>query len=422
MVFKMIEKQFSSLMRGPPYYYHPEIIAVQYILPCFVASYLEMERTNESSQAKEEYLQFVHQLVKNYEQYNFCLDLAKVKLKQEYYMQNENFQLCFFSDIERNHKNASEVLGNIAPFCRKFVVPGLSHIFAVFQMPSVLCKCPKSMANKKSDDRWFYQKHMFFHRIHASLDKLGKIPSAPVHYSAALGVVLSNMCVFLNDQYRLQILVTVFKFRMDWSAAIATGRTYCEHTIPVPPLEIRSIYTEFDRLSDKQLFNLVYFVCYHEWFVEEKMKFESSIFELYERQCFPLDLYGKLFWCLLDQDWWQLKILASKGNLNKEGVDLSLIPLSLATKSKCCKDLIKAISATGKIHMKKPGAITFYPIKHCRWCGLVRSETFRLCSECKGNKDYPDRNYFCSEECEAECLQNQHTEEHVKFLLMQLDI
>jgi len=380
-----------------------------------------MEKTNESNQAKEEYLRFVDELVKNYEQHNFCLELADGNLKQEYFKQNYEFQLCFYSDIERNYKNAREVIGNIAPFCSKNVVQkGLAHIFAFVELPKGSCACIKSDLDKKSDDSWFYQKHMIFNRIHACLDKLGKIPLAPVYYSAALGVVLSNLIenTLFPRNPKLQILVSVLCYTMQ----VKTMDHLSADLIPPPPIQIVHIYQGFSELTDKQLFNLIYFIWYQELFVEEKLVFQSSVFETFERQCFPLDLYGKLFWCILDQEWWKLKIIASEGNISKEGEDLSLIPLSLAKKSRCCKDLIKAIGPSGKIQIKKPGAITFYPIKYCRWCGLVKSKTFRLCSECKENRDYPDRNYFCSEICETECLKNQHTEEHVQYLLMQLDI
>jgi hypothetical protein len=257
MVFKMIEKQYSSLMRGPPYHYHPEITVVQYVLPCFVASYLDLENTDESNEAKEEYLRFVDELVKNYEQHNFCLELADRKLKEEYFKHNCEFQLCFYSDIERNYKNARVVIGNMAPYCSKYVVQkGLDNIFAFVQLPNSECACKKSDTDKKSDDSWFYQKHMIFNRIHASLDKLRKIPLAPVYHSAALGVVLSNL-IERRFPYnpKLQTLVSVLRYTMK----VKTMDHLCDHLIPPPPTEIAYTYRGFSELTDKQLFNLIYF-------------------------------------------------------------------------------------------------------------------------------------------------------------------
>jgi len=71
--------------------------------------------------------------------------------------------------------------------------------------------------------------------------------------------------------------------------------------------------------------------------------------------------------------------------------------------------------------MSRPGEITF-PVMHCRWCGLVEAETFRKCPVCAETPDYPDINYFCSEECEKEALDKQHLEEHATFLVERVAI
>lgn len=134
----MIEKQYRSLMRGPPYYYHPEIIAVQYILPCFVAAYLELERTDESNEAKEEYLQFVHELVKNYEESIFCLEFSRSVPKKDYYMLTPSFETFFFMNVLRNFEIAKQFFANT-----HLKHAGLEAIYAFAQMPSVCC-CEKN--------------------------------------------------------------------------------------------------------------------------------------------------------------------------------------------------------------------------------------------------------------------------------------
>jgi hypothetical protein len=414
----MIEKQYRSLMKGPPYHYHPEILTVQYILPCFVASYFELEMTDESDKAKEEYLRFVHELVKSYEQHEYCLELSKLEKKQPYYKHNTNFLHNFFKETEQNFEASSDSIGKMSPFCFEYVLKGLRQISAFSKAPNP-CKCRKSPLSQEQDDSWFYQKHLIFNRIYASLDKLGKIPSASVCYSAALGIVFNNI-TFGKVELKLDKLNLVLMNRI--GSKVYKVQYCCGHKGSDPQLQ--KFHKDFEGLSDKQFFHLAYFTYLNDIFfaTRPKYSFGSTEAKNTQRQLFPLDLYGKLFWCLLDQDWWKLKIIASKGNVGKDGSDLSLIPLSLAKKSKCCKDLIKAISPSGKIHLKKPGAITFFPIKHCRWCGLVLAKKFRLCKECNENNDYPDRNYFCSEKCENMCLEKQHTEEHAQFLMMQLNI
>jgi hypothetical protein len=419
MVCKMIEKQYSYLMRGPPHYYHPEIIAVQYILPCFVASYLELENTDESNKVKIEYLRFVHELVKSYEQSEYCFELTQATQKQEYFDCNEEFLFNFYTDIEENYDKSCTVFEHMGPFCREHVVNGLNNISAFNKIPESRLG-NQSGALSKCDYSWFYKKYMIFNRIYASLDKLGKIPLAPLYYGGALGTVFSNIVGHssTSEPTKLSTLASILTFRMVSSAVKIND---CEDPPFLEP-NSNAIYRDFQVLSDKQLFHLVYFQFMNDLVVERSLKIDSLVSETFQRQYFPLDLYGKLFWCIVDRDWWKLKIIASKGNVDKDGEDLSLIPFSLARKSHNCRELLlKVMSRTGKLHMSKPGAITFFPIKHCRWCGLAKSKTLVLCRECKENHDYPDRNYFCSEECQTECLKKQHIEEHAQFLLMQLE-
>jgi len=71
--------------------------------------------------------------------------------------------------------------------------------------------------------------------------------------------------------------------------------------------------------------------------------------------------------------------------------------------------------------MSEPGEITFFPVKHCRWCGVL-AEKFRMCPECHSNPDYSDINFFCSEKCENEAMDKKHTEEHARFLMIRLEL
>jgi hypothetical protein len=401
----MIKQQYESLLKGPPYYYHPEILTVQYILPCFVASYLELEQTDKSSQAKEEYLRFVHELVKSYEQRDFSLQLLNAKPKEAYFKHNALFLSHSKIDMEQNFRNACSVLG-------KNVSVGLSLIFLFTKIKTTIDRRFKFRYLEEFDNScWFDQCRMIFTRIHASLDTLGKISNTtPLHQSGALGIVFSKIIDNSLFDQKIANLILVLINRIPYSSTtLSYNRSW-----------IKFYYHAFDCLSNQQLFNTVYFVCFKEIFIPNRHYAFGSLIAL--KQCFPFDIYGKIVLCILNKDWWKLKIIAGKCSVSTNGEDLSLIPFSLARKSKCCKDLMKAISRSGKIRMYNPGTITFFPIKHCRWCGLVVSDTITLCKVCKENQDYPDRNYFCSVKCETECLNNQHTEEHANFLMMQLDI
>jgi hypothetical protein len=413
ILFKMIEKQYKSFLKGPPYHYHPEILTVQYILPCFVASYLELENTDESNQAKEEYLRFVHQLVKSYEQQEYCMELENLDLRHSYIFYNTK-------DSEQNFQNSSKAIQKMSPFCFKNVLKGMRQVCA-FKKDLQPWKCDKCERGVETIDCWFYQKHMISNRIYTSLDKLGKIPSASISYSAALGIIFNNMfCGSRADQNFEEINLFLMHrigekfYKPHMCRALAEPSSY-----------LPSLCRYYEGLSDKQFFNLAIFV-YIDIFFIARRTCEYQIIEPknLQKETFPLDMYAELFRCLVAQDWWKLKILVSKGNVSKDGEDLSLIPLSLARKSKSCRELvIKVIGPkSGRIKMKRFKGTMFFPIKHCRRCGLVVSKHLKLCKECDENRDYPDRNYFCSKKCETLCLKKRHTEEHAQFLMMQLNM
>jgi hypothetical protein len=410
----MIKKQYESLLKGPPYHSHPEMLTVQYILPCFVASYLELEQTDKSSQAKEEYLRFVHELVKSYEQRDFSLQFLNSKPNKAYLQHNALFLPHFKIDMEQNLLHAYSVLNvleKITPNSHKNVTTGLRFIslFSTIKITTDL-SYEITFFEEFDDSCWFDQCLMILNRIQASLDKLGKINNTtPLHHSGALGIVISKIIDCTLFDQKIEHLIMVLINRLPYSNTTIANKSW---------LNIKFNYHNFDCLSNQQLFNTVYFVCFNEILIPNRKY--GSLIAL--KQCFPFDTYGKIVLCILNKDWWKLKIIVGKCSISKKGEDLSLIPLSLAKKLRCCKDLTKAISPSGKILMNKPGAITFFPIKHCRWCGLVVSDTITLCKVCKENQDYPDRNYFCSKKCETECLENQHTEEHATFLMMQLNI
>jgi hypothetical protein len=63
MVYKMIEKQ-STTVNGP-FHYVPECQMVQYLLPCYVASLIEMDKDpSVGNAAKLNYMHFLHEFIR----------------------------------------------------------------------------------------------------------------------------------------------------------------------------------------------------------------------------------------------------------------------------------------------------------------------------------------------------------------------
>jgi len=71
----MIEKQFQSL-KGC-FRFYPECQFVQFILPCFVANLLDMDKDpSVSTDKKVNFITFVHELMKSYETHEYSTNLA----------------------------------------------------------------------------------------------------------------------------------------------------------------------------------------------------------------------------------------------------------------------------------------------------------------------------------------------------------
>jgi hypothetical protein len=116
-----------------------------------------------------------------------------------------------------------------------------------------------------------------------------------VYYSGALGIVLSKI-IDLDAEPRLEKLVSVMLCRMESSAMKAQETCICKKQalLSQPGPRIKSLYKDFRVLSDKQLFNVVHFT-------KEKFPLNSFDRENIDRQYLPIDLYGKLFWYIIDQ-------------------------------------------------------------------------------------------------------------------------
>jgi hypothetical protein len=143
---------------------------------------------------------------------------------------------------------------------------------------------------------------------------------------------------------------------------------------------------------------------------------------------FPLDLISVLIWCVATGDKWKIKqllgpLLMDGGWNGKQLRDPSFVSLDVAKSNRCYKRVLEMISPDGtKVLMTEPGEITFVPVKHCRWCGLIKVEKFRLCSMCLECPEYCDVNYFCSEKCETEALDSKHREEHARYYMVKLGL
>ncbi|CAB3361492.1 Hypothetical predicted protein [Cloeon dipterum] len=69
-----------------------------------------------------------------------------------------------------------------------------------------------------------------------------------------------------------------------------------------------------------------------------------------------------------------------------------------------------------KVKLNSPGEAWFFPITHCRYCGLLNIDVNEYpCTKCIRCKQYPDKNFFCSAGCRKNAMNTYHDNEHVEY-------
>jgi len=410
----MIETQFKTL-KGP-FTFFPELQFAQYMLPCFVASFLDMEKdTSVPSEVKEKYLNFVHLLVNNYERYPFSQQLTSKKRKIPF------AHTAFLTSS--NKGDAIIMAAHTISTVRKIVaVPkfdnafrrGILYLFqynphfGIYKGVSFKELCP-----------WGLQLSMFNRRIqHVFKD----------HYG------ISN---FVYDRYEHILFVNNF-FELDSLAGATTENNSVDKLITFLIIEgyklkfRASVKFSLEEIRDSALvkdsstlltLKLAGIAFYKNMTNISKMNGAKEDLKFYQGPYFPLNKFDKAVWAQMSQDYWTLKQLVLPLRATDPDEKSPLASLELAKSNLCYEFVLKALTPEGKVPMSRPGEITFFPVQHCRWCGQVEGVAeFRVCPECLENPEYPDANFFCSEKCEKESLDSQHTEEHVRFLLIKCEL
>ncbi|CAB3363425.1 Hypothetical predicted protein [Cloeon dipterum] len=176
-------------------------------------------------------------------------------------------------------------------------------------------------------------------------------------------------------------------------------------------IELKSKKNIAVSFSNMQVFGVIMYLAFH-YIADSPTLIEKTSRMLLVRNAFVA--YQK-------QDCWRAKQNMAMLVNDAKRVDLSLFDL---TAFRLRGGLYKQITMNTEksmgrhcVKMNRSGEITFCPIKHCRWCGLINSPEFIICQECQDESDYPDVNLFCSKECEERALSDSHLEEHARFLV-----
>jgi len=365
LVFKMLERQYLTRRKGVRVVY-PECQFIQNLLPCFIASFLDIYKDPSVPQnKKKECLKFADNLVESYETQEFYQEVGtESKQPFTFCAQSLDIILLKLSQIKIN----------------------LQNIWAgskLFEMLDLL-----TCNDKAAEDclaPWIFQQFMLFSRISSCLKVIKQDQSDIVCNLMLLVNLFKNYDSLMNDDSQTRIALPFDQQPLDEYQDFGLTVYY------------------FFRFLNRDKFR-------------EKMSSSQG-------PGFPLDDIDSAMWALFSGDMWTVKQKMSSMAHKSGQDDQTLASLELAKSNVFYEEALKTgLTEDGKVKMSRPGEITFFPVKHCRWCGLVEADTFRKCPVCVDNPDFPDVHYFCSAKCETESLDQQHVDEHATFLVIRCGI
>jgi hypothetical protein len=406
-VFKMIEEQFKNTLNpNAKYFYHyPECLTAQFMLPCFVASLLDLcKEKNVPQIRKYNYTRFVNELILSYERHPFNQRALPSLAASNFvsFIKVMNLKLSENTSILTNSLNIfigkNNALINFYSKCIEYLKNNNLH--RPFLEPRELDSLNPI---RNVSHHWDSYLLFFISRISVCLEKLNWVSLKPSddEFCSHLGVgwnMIPLKSGSLLDHIQNLLISTIGKVSFEEGDI-----TFFVNFSKIP----RNVRLAAEKLSYQQLLTLCNYL-YLKSYNFKKVKIKQQVF--------PLDTCSQVYDALLLNKKWNLKLLMASARNEVE--DFSLVSFKCAKKNVCYKSAMGMLSSKGKLNMRSPGEITFCPIKHCRWCGQADVQTFRVCPLCKDDPEYPDLNFFCSEECENLCLKKQHNEEHDQYLMM----
>ncbi|XP_059490902.1 uncharacterized protein LOC132205676 [Neocloeon triangulifer] len=414
-----IKKILLEMIEGPmgqfagPIRLYGEMSAVQYILPCFVASFLDMDADPSVSVAsKRQYLDFVHQMIKTYEtcKYYECH-------KKHNHFVNRTTRLLDtygqFTVISRVNVDLDKAMSGVLNLMPRRINYLLKEKFLFVLLSTVMRQCDHDTEYdiKFSSFSWPLQ---FYHLMCRMLSAVEAVdPEAYNSVDLSIGHCYK---AFLFASMVEDLGVTHPVVEMIDPMLKEAGYRW-NSKFRGEPVVLRA----FENTTMEQLLGIILYTYLRNLdLIATPIK--PKQFEFVQR--FTPDPVQVAFFNVMEGKLWELKLMVSKWLSAKNGeLNLSMITFKEAkARENCYKNVLSTLTPDGKVQMKKPGQINFCPIQHCRWCGQAEGvKNFILCDMCLDTPEYPDKNFFCSMDC-SNAMQEQHKDEHEEFLLKRLTL
>jgi len=451
MVVGMLEDHLSATPKMR--IYHTEWQLVQYLLPCFVAMFLDIHQDSGIDiQGKILYLQFVHELIKSFEVNPYLatslFGTFSGGYSPFYFYAQDKLRTVVFWQVQLAKSGIGKILnasGNCSEKASEFEkqFARCPHLF-IFQNPSKNAGKLTEAHTSSVSMPWLLQVHSFMSRIILAMNAVTSNSLFPRYQLIdAMLTVHTIFCALKADVdtkcnanisesstkcKELPFLELLSEEAM-MKLSLEFGIKFLQKAAPVknnsendslPDDLIAKIKEECASLSVEQIFGLMFLCCCSNN-APGGFGAESEWVKNLGKLRMPINNIEAAFFAFANNELVKLKLLFSTMLIDKLGNDQSIVTVEFARKYPNCYEKVLSRIEGKYLQMKEPCELTMLPIKHCRWCGLVEGD-LKLCRECIENDDYPDRNWFCSSECEEQALDKAHTEEHATALVISCKI
>jgi len=399
----LYEKEGENL----PADFYPEWPFVQFVLPCFGASFLELANGNRVPEVKKKwFLHFIHRLLCSYQKkLRYPNDKCKPLLTNQ---EGPVFMVHKAEQVKSALSRA--IFGNKRD--ENIITKGF---FSKFLFPLTLFSCRDKKEISRESLKFFFYRIEDVLRSCLSPEFFLEPGSNPVKSATTLCRMVAATA-FRSQGYKdgqnFEDLPSLL-----WAVFVNHVKAKGNSRLP----KMKTIQNEANDLNKIQLLQLIFYLCYNTTHFNKNLKLQPEKHE--KERDLSIDLVEKAFWNYLEADAWRVKQIFStfmrqiKSNDKEKLPDIheNFVKNSFPT---CYLPILSQIK-DGKVKMDFPGEITFFPIRHCRWCGLVEAEEeFKVCKWCAEFSDYPDTCIFCSAKCEEEALEGEHIKEHDKHLVI----